>query len=129
MEDLVVKYAFTYGPLMIFFFAVGWAVKSYGPPLFAAWSSMMRETVAALNSASIAITNSTRAMDANAEAMARHAEQATYLRDVWEEMRDRIDNVQCPVQPTHPRRKAPARKSTTRKVHVQIKGEELAKAA
>ena len=130
MEDLVVKYAFTYGPLMIFFFAVGWAIKSYGPPLFAAWSNMMRETVSALNSASIAVTNSARALDANAEAMGRSMEAATFMRETWEEMRERMDSFHCPATPPVRRRaNAQQSKSTTRKVHVKIKGDDLAKAA
>lgn len=91
MEDLVVKYAFTYGPLMIFFFAVGFAVYKAAPVMVA----MIKEIVAALNSSTIALNNSTQALDQQQQTM-----QA--VTQLWDEMRNRIDNFHCPYSnPTH----------------------------
>ena len=107
IETLVVKYVFTYGPLMIFFFAVGWGIKSYGPPLVAAWTNLMRETVAALNSSSNAMFNSasamdasTRALSANSEAMNKHHETVMVMQRFWEDMSKRLEkleNFNCPA--------------------------------
>ena len=107
MEDLVVKYAFTYGPLMIFFFAVGWGIKSYAPPLLTAWTSLMRETVVALNSSTGAVMNSTRAMEAstqaltaNSDAMSKHHETVMVMQRFWEDMSKRLEkleNFSCPA--------------------------------
>lgn len=112
MEDMVVKYAFTYGPLMIFFFAVGWGLQKYAPPLFAAWQAMMRETVSALQSASIALNNSTNAIQANSDAMTKHHETVMIMNRFWEDMRTRLDDFECPA--------ASNRKRVTRKPQVRI---------
>lgn len=116
MDGLIVKYAFTYGPLMIFFLAVGWAIKAYAPPLLAAWSNMMRETVAALNSASRALDNSTRAIEGNTVAMAQHHETVMVMNRFWDDMRSRMESLECQRKP---RRRA-ASKSPKRKVTVKI---------
>lgn len=112
MEDLVVKYAFTYGPLMIFFFAVGYGIKTYGPPLFSAWQSMLKETVSALQSASIALNNSTHAIQANSDAMTKHHETVMVMNRFWEDMRARLEDFECPA--------AGKRKRVVRKPQVRI---------
>lgn len=114
MDEMIIKYAFFYGPLMIFFFAVGWAVKQYTPPLFAAWSNMLRETVAALSAAALAMNNQSRALDTNSEALVRHAEATVNLRALMDDLKEAADGLQCPHVP--PRRRGPV----TKKTRVQI---------
>lgn len=99
MEDLVVKYAFTYGPLMIFFFAVGYAVWRAAPVVVA----MFKEVVAALNSSTIALNNSTQALNSNNDAMYRHHDTVIALRDMFDQMRERIDAFECPHSPPRKR--------------------------
>jgi predicted PurR-regulated permease PerM len=92
MEDLVVKYAFTYGPLMIFFFAVGFAVYKAAPVLM----TVFREVVAALNSSTLALNNSTQALNENSAAAEKHQQSMQAISTLWDEMRDRLDSFHCP---------------------------------
>lgn len=124
IDTLIIKYAFTYGPLMIFFFAVGYAIYKVSPAAVA----LFREIIAAMNSSTIALNNSTSAISANNDAMLRHHETMTKM---WDEMRERIDTFQCPVHqasalPTSRRRQPSKPKSSSRKVHVCVEHREAA---
>lgn len=99
MEDLVVKYAFTYGPLMIFFFAVGFALYKAAPVSVA----LFKEIVAAMNSSTIALNNSTQALNANNDAMMRHHETVGMLNVIFNDLKDRMDAFECPHSPPRKR--------------------------
>lgn len=92
MEDAIVKYAFTYGPLMIFFFAVFYAIYRSSPVVI----TIFRELIAALNSSSAALNNSTSALNNNSEAMNRHYESMQALRDIFDQLRKHINSFECP---------------------------------
>lgn len=94
IDAIIIKYAFTYGPLMIFFFAVGYAVWKAAPYVLAT----IREITAALTHANIALENSTKALEANTMASEKHSETVRMVDELWQEMRDRIDQFQCPAQ-------------------------------
>ncbi len=96
MEELLTKYAFTYGPLMIFFFAVGMAAYKWLPPMFETLTAVFREMVAALNSSTMALNNSTTALNSQNKAMEAHHELFGSMKEMWEEMRQRIDTFDCP---------------------------------
>ncbi len=92
MDTLIVKYAFTYGPLMIFFFAVGYAVWRAAPVVVA----IFKEIVAALNSSTIALNNSTQALNSNNDAMMRHHETVGMLNELFNDLKGRMDAFECP---------------------------------
>ena len=95
MDDLVVKYAFTYGPLMIFFFAVGFALYKMAPVAVA----LFKEIVAAMNSSTLAVNNSTQALNANSDAMRRHHETVSMLNGLFTDLKERMESFECPHAP------------------------------
>lgn len=99
-DALIIKYAFTYGPLMIFFFAVGYGIYRAAPVAV----SLFKEMVAAMNSSTIALNNSTQALNSNSDAMHRHYETVATLSDLFKDMRERIDAFECPHSPPTRRR-------------------------
>lgn len=100
MEAVVFKYAFNYGPLMIFFLAAIYISYKWLPVVFNALTEVFKEMIAALNSSTAALENSTKALDANNQAMEKHHEVMVSMRGVWDEMRERIDRFEC----SHPSR-------------------------
>lgn len=94
LDAIIIKYAFTYGPLMIFFFSVGYAIWKASPVALAT----IREITAALTHANIALENSTKALEANTAASVKHSETVRVVDELWQEMRERIDQFQCPAQ-------------------------------
>lgn len=95
MDELMWKTAFTYGPLMLFFLAVGFALYKWLPPAFTTLTNAFREMVAALNSSTVALNNSTAALNSNNDALKNHQEVASTLREMWAEMRERMDSFEC----------------------------------
>ena len=95
MDDVILKYGFTYGPLMLFFLSIGLAVWKWGPPVANALTNIFRETVAALNASTTALENSTRALSANNDATSNLMRTHESLSTIWEEMRERMDSFQC----------------------------------
>lgn len=100
MEEIILKYGFTYGPLMLFFLFAGVAIWKWGPPIANAASNLFKEMVIALNASTTALENSTRALSANNEATTNLMQTHESLRGMWEEMRERIDSFSCPHAPT-----------------------------
>jgi hypothetical protein len=119
MSEEAFKYMFFWGPLMMFFAAVLWGIKNYGPPLFAAWQAILKETVSALNSANIALGNSTRAIEANSVAMNQHHETVMVLHRFFEDMKVKMEGFECPAAKPR-RRRAAAAKPVAPKVSVRI---------
>lgn len=111
LDAIIIKYAFTYGPLMIFFFAVGYSAWKAAPVMLAT----IREITAALTHANVAIENSTRALNANTTASEKHSETVRMVDELWQEMRDRIDQFQCPAQRITIKPPTSARKPITKR--------------
>lgn len=95
-EDYIIKYAFTYGPLMIFFLGVGYAAWKAIPVMAQNLTQLFREMIAALNSSTDALNNSTTALNANNQAMQMHHETVSVMRKLWEELQDRVNEFECP---------------------------------
>ncbi|NDD53423.1 hypothetical protein EBZ39_06035 [bacterium] len=98
MEELVFKYGVIYGPLMIFYLAVGYIVWKWLPPVFQVVTSSFREMIAALNSSTIALQNCTKALDANNHAIERHHETFRGLEKLWDEMKILKESLPCQAE-------------------------------
>lgn len=83
MEELVLKYGFTYGPLMLFFLGVGLAVWKWGPIVASTMAALFREMTAALNASTVALNNSSVAIERNTEVMLKHGEIATMVQRIY----------------------------------------------
>lgn len=102
MEEVVLKYGMSGGPLMLFFLGIGYAAWKWGPPVASSILNTIKEIVAALESSTAALNNSTQALAANTNAMEKHHEAANKINEMWEEMKGRMDNFQCPHTPPTP---------------------------
>jgi hypothetical protein len=77
------------------------------------------DCVIPLCSASTALENSTRAIEADSEAMNQHHETVMLLHRFIDDMKARMEDFQCPVAPRPRRRRAHATNGS-KKVSVRI---------
>ena len=90
-EDMVARYIFAYGPLMIFFLAVGFGIYRAGPAVLA----LLRDMVVALNNSTSALKNSTQALEASNKAVLLTHDSIGQLSRIFDELHTRMDRFEC----------------------------------
>ena len=101
MEDQLFKIALNNGALMMFFIGILWAAYKWLPSVFATTIAAFKDMVAALNASTNAIGNASQIISANSDLMKNHMNALDTIRDMWDEMRERIDTFQCPIAHSH----------------------------